>query len=93
MLRKLGKFLTYKASILIYMQVILPILDNVGFLMVACGKKKEFQIMQNDALSFCNNSRRNDRISIVNLHSKAKLASLEQRRCLQLLSLMYKLTK
>ena len=31
MLHKLGKYLTYKASLQIYKQVILPILDYAGF--------------------------------------------------------------
>ena len=72
MLSKLGRFITYKASILIYKQVILPILDYAVFLITACSKKikNEFQIMQNDALRFCNNSRLNDSVSIVNLHTK-----------------------
>ena len=55
--------------------------------------KNEFQIMQNDALRFCNNTCLNDRVSLTNLHKKANLASLEQRRFVQLLSLMYKLSK
>ena len=95
MLRKLGKYLTYKASIQIYKQVILPILDYAGFLLVACNKNKKngLQIMQNDALRFCNNTRRNDKVTLVELHNKAKLASLEQRRCVQLLSLMFKISK
>ena len=92
MLLKLGKYLTYKASIQIYRQVILTIMDYAGFLVIAYGKKKvknEFQIMQNDALHFCNSTRLNDKVSLVKLHRKAKLASLEERRRVQLLSLMY----
>ena len=95
MLRKLKKYLTYKAAIQIYKQVILPIIDYAGFLMISCSKsrKEDFQIMQNDALCFCNNTSLNDRISLVKLHEKANLASLEQRRCIQLLTLMYKSSK
>ena len=65
------------------------------FFIISCDKKvkNDFQIMQNDALRFCNNTCLNDKISLVKLHKKAKLASLEQRRCIQLLSLMYKLSK
>ena len=89
MLRKLGRYLTYKAAIQIYKQVILPILDYAGFLLVACNKDKkgEFQVLQNDALRFCSNNRLNDRVSLDVLHNKANLVSL------QLLSLMYKMSR
>ena len=95
MLRKLGRYLTYKAAIQIYKQVILPILNYAGFLLVACNKDKkgEFQVLQNDALRFCSNNRLNDRVSLDVLHNKANLVSLEQRRCVQLLSLMYKMSR
>ena len=65
------------------------------FLIISCDKgiKNEFQIMQNDALRFCNNTSINDRVSLTKLHKKANLSSLEQRRCVQLLGLMYKLSK
>ena len=45
--------------------------------------------MQNDALRTCFNVKRRDRLSIVKMHKKAKLLSLEQRRSLQLLYLMF----
>ena len=95
MLRKLGRYLTFKASIQIYKQVILPILDYAGFLLIACNKNKkgDLQIIQNDALRCCSNVRVNDRISKIELHKKAKISSLEQRRCVQLLLLMYKLSR
>ena len=82
MLRKLGKYLTNKALIQIYKQVILPIMDYAGFLIIACHKtvKHDLQILQND-------------VTLVNLHKKAKISSLEQQRCVQPLTLMYKLSK
>ena len=46
-----------------------------------------------DALRFCYNVRLLDRVSIVDLHSCAKLASLEQRRIRQLLGLQFLLYK
>ena len=62
---------------------------------MACGKykKHDFQIMQNDILRICENKKLEDRISIEDLHKKAKILSLEQRRAKQLLILMYKLSK
>ena len=47
------------------------------------------QILQNVALRTCYHVRRMDRMSIKKLHGKAKLLSLEQKRIIQLLSLMY----
>ena len=45
--------------------------------------------MQNNALQLCLDLRLNDRISLVEIHRRANLVSLEQRRCIQLLSLSY----
>ena len=52
-------------------------------------KKYDLQIMQNNVLRICNNTKLSDRVSIEKLHKKAKLLSLEQRRQKQLLTLMY----
>ena len=94
MLRKLRKYLTYKSALQIYKQTIMPIFDYAGFLLLACSKEKknDFQVIQNDVLRFCENKRLKDRVSIEELHKKARLVSLEQRRCKQLLSIMYKLS-
>ena len=51
------------------------------------------QLIQNDALRFCDNVRLKDRKSLDEMHKKAKLSSLEQRRCIQLLQLMYRKSK
>ena len=66
MLRKLGSYLTHKASIQMYKQVILPIIDYAGFLLIASNKdrKSDLQTMQNDALRFCGISKRSDRITL-----------------------------
>ena len=75
--------------------MILPIFDYAGFLLISCNKDKkhDFQVIQNDVLRFCENVRRDDCISLDVMHKKANLASLEQRRCKQILSLMYKSSK
>ena len=51
--------------------------------------KKELQIMQNNVLRYCYNVRLLDCVSIVNLHERSKLSSLEQRRIRQLLGLQF----
>ena len=72
MIRKLRKYLTYHAALQI---LVLPIVDYSGFLLVACNrdKKQDFQIIQNDVLRFCNNNKREDRVSLDTIHGKAKL--------------------
>ena len=95
MLRKLRKFLTFDAAVSVYKQMILPIIDYVGFMLISCRKedRNDFQILQNDILRICNMSRLSDRVSIPYLHAKCKILSLEQRRRKQLLRLMFNLSK
>ena len=90
-LRKLRSFISTKCAILIYKQTIMPLLDYPGFLLNSCNisDRKDLQVLQNDALRTCYNVRRRDRLSLCKLHAEAKLLSLEQRRNIQLLSLMY----
>ena len=71
MLRKLRKYLTYKISLQIYNQTILPILDYAGSLLLACNKGHKYdQVIQNGVLRFCDNKKLEDRISIELLHKK-----------------------
>ena len=95
MLRKLRKYLTFDASVSIYKQMILPIIDYAGFLMIGCrlGDKGDMQKLQNDILRICDKSRIADKVSIEKLHAKCKILSLEQRMRKQLLWLMYLLSK
>ena len=90
-LRKIGRMITVKCAIDIYKQTILPILDYAGFMLYSINQsdKNDLQILQNDALRTCYNVQRRDRLSVKNLHTQAKLLSLDQRRQIQLLSLMY----
>ena len=83
------------SALLIYKQAILPIFDYPGFMLLFLGveNKRDLQIMQNDALRSCYNVRLNDRMSILDLHNRAKLSSLEQRRIRQLLGLQFLLYK
>ena len=91
-LRKIRKFLTEKAAVPIYKQIILPIFDYAGFLILACNTsdRSDLQKIQNDILRICFKVKLNDRVSIKDLHTKSKLISLEQRMRKQLLWLMYK---
>ena len=95
MLRKIRKYLNYKAALMIYKQTILPIFDYAGYLLLACNrdKKHDLQVIQNDVLRFCEKKKLEDHISIELLHKNGNLISLEQRRVKQLLAIMYKLAK
>ena len=83
------RYVTYDSALLIYKQAIMPIFDYSGFMLISLGvgEKRDLQIMQNDALRFCYNIRLSDRVNIEELHTRAKLSSLEQRRIRQLLGL------
>ena len=95
MLRKIRQFLTFQASVLVYKQTILPIIDYAGFLLIACKKedKSDFQVLQNDVLRICNMTRISDRVSIPELHAECKIISIEQRMRKQLFWLMFVLSR
>ena len=90
-LRKLRKYMNVHAAILVYKQTILPIFDYSGFLLLAVnnGIKHDLQVMQNDAIRFCKGVKLLDKVSISVLHNSIKLLSLEQRKQIQVLKLMY----
>ena len=90
-LRKLRYYINEKSSLAIYKQTILPIFDYAGFMLISCNKsdRHDLQVIQNDALRTCYNVKRRDKLSIASMHKRANLVGLEQRRSLQLLSLMY----
>ena len=85
MLRKIRKFLTFHAAILIYKQTILPLIDYAGFMLIACNKsiKEDFQILQNDILRICCRYVRADKISVERLHKECNIVGIEQRMCRQ----------
>ena len=90
-LRKIRKFITFNTAVQIYKQTMLPILDYGGFLLLSLSKerKDDLQVVQNDILRICNNSRLADKVSVQKLHKKAHLLNLDQRWEKQLLSSMY----
>ena len=90
-LRKLRSSITTFCAISIYKQTILPLFDYSGFLLhsINVSDRYDLQVIQNDALQTCYNVRLRDRMSVKKLHGEAKLLSLDQRRIIQLLSLMF----
>ena len=73
----------------------MPYLEYAGFLLIACTKedRKDLQICQNDAQRTCTGIRLTDRARIDFLHERCKIVSLEQRRRIQLLIMMYRKSK
>ena len=88
---KLRYYITEKCALSIYKQTILSIFEFSGFLLISCTKSDRYdlQVMENDALRTCFKVKRCDKLSVLNMHVKANLLSLEQRRTQQLLHLMY----
>ena len=95
MLGKLRFFVDEQTALLIYKQAVIPYFDYGGFLLASCnqGQKKDLQTLQNNALRICLRYRLSDRVSEIVLHQRGKIQSLEQRRNLQLLKLMYQQSK
>ena len=71
--------------------MILPLFDYSGFLLLSCPKtdREDLPIIQNNVLRLCLNLRLKNRVSLVDIHHRANLISLEQRRCMQLVSLLF----
>ena len=91
MLKKIRKYLTFDAAVIVYKQTILPIIDYSRFLLLSCnqGDIEELQVIQNDILRICNMTRISDKVPIPELHRKCKIIGLKQRMQKQLLWLMY----
>ena len=91
MLHKIRRYLNFEASLTVYKQMILPIVDYAGFLLMSCnsGDLEDLQIVQNDVLRICNRSKLSDKVSIVDLHKNCKIIGLKQRMQKQILWLMY----
>ena len=80
---------------MLYNHMILPFMEYAGFILLSCNleDRRKLQKCQNDALRLCTQHRLTDRIRIVDLHAKCNIISLEQRRRIQSLLLMYKKSK
>ena len=90
-LRKIRKYLNLFASLQVYKQTILPLLDYCGFLSMSGSVNcyKSLQVLQNDALPTCVGYPAGYDMSRIELHKTAKLSSVFQRWDKQLLMIMY----
>ena len=87
--------MTEHAAIMVYKHTILPFLEYAGFMLVACNidERRDLQKCQNDALRVCTRVKLTDHVRIEALHERCKIISLEQRRGIQSLLIMYKKSK
>ena len=92
---KIRKYLPVNARVLVYKQAILPLVEYVSYLMFLNRKHDvdKLQKLQNKALRLCNNVIDPRTVSVNALHMQANLLTLLQRRELQLLCLMYDVSK
>ena len=88
---KIRDSITMKCALTIYKQTILPLLDYSGFVTISCNisDRMALQTLQNNALRVCFNVRLRDRVAVKGMHNRANLLSLEQRRQIQVLCLMF----
>ena len=90
-LYKIRRHLDNHNALAVYKQMILPLFDYSVFVLLSCNKtdREDLQTIQNNTLRHCLGLRLNDRVSLSDIHLQANLLSLEQRRCIQLLSLLF----
>ena len=75
--------------------MILPIFDYSSFLLLSCnlGQKRELQRIQNSCIRSCLLYNHIEHVTIYRLHQEIKVVSLEQRRQIHCLILMYRLSR
>ena len=85
------RYITETAAKSMYKQMILPLFDYNGFLLVSCTleQKRELQKRQSNAIRTSRLYDRRDHITIERLHNEMNLLSLERRRSMQLLILLF----
>ena len=90
--RKLKKFLTNKAALMVYKNMILPIMEYGDIYLVSATKENRIKLqrLQNRALKCALDKQRD--YNIRELHREAKLDKLRLRRKIHILQHMYKLS-
>ena len=88
---KIRDLITTKCALTIYKQIIMPLFDYSAFATISCNvsDRLDLQKLQNNALRVCFNVRLRDRVAVRGMHARANLLSLEQRRHIQVLCLMF----
>ena len=88
---KFRQYLDTKTRVLVYKQTIMPLAEYAGYMLNLNRKldADKLQKLQNRALRLCFNVNNPRDCSVVDLHRRANLDTLDIRRELQLLGLMY----
>lgn len=83
------KDITTSCAVLLYKTIILPIIDYGNFCLTPCSDKlrTKLQRLQNRALRICFKAKRRD--SVIDLHIKASLATLDKRRELDIIKIFH----
>ena len=88
-MHKIRRYIDNNSAIAIYKQMVLPLFDYCSFLLFCKTDREDLQVIQNNALRLYLGIEINDRISLLDIHNRVNLVSLERRRCIQLLSLLF----
>ena len=92
-LRRLKKFLSNKAALLVYKNMILPIMEygDIYLISASAENMRKLQVLQNRALKCALDKEK--RYSTLKLHKEAKIFKLKHRRKLHLIQHMYKFSQ
>ena len=92
---KIRNYLDVNTRVLVYKQTIMPLAEYAGFMLNLNRKHdvEKLQKLQNRALRLCFNVPSPRDVSVNDLHNHANLALLGTRREIQLLGLMYDISK
>ena len=92
---KVRKYLPINVRLQVYKQAVLPLVEYVSFLLFLNRKHDidKLQKLQNRALRLCFDIIDPRTISVIELHQRANLLTLSQRREKQLLGIMYDISR
>ena len=82
-MHKIRRYIDNNSAIAIYKQMVLPLFDYCSFLLFCKTDREDLQVIQNNALRLYLGIEINDRISLLDIHNRVNLVSLERRRCIQ----------
>ena len=88
---KIRRFLQTNVRVLVYKQTILPLVEYVNFMLFLNRNidTSKLQRLQNRALHLCYNINNPRDISVLDLHKTAKLLTLQSRREMHLLNILF----
>ena len=93
--RRMRCFLNSTAAMLVYKNMLLPIIEYGDILLTACSfeNKRRLQVLQNKGLRCALNKPRDDFTSTADLHDEAHILKLKYRRDEHILNIMFDLSR